>query len=436
MLANSTIQSLFTSQVNSNQVTQINRVIILRLFILSLTTAFLIGFHFAYKPLEFSSAIALVISLAFAWSVYALNSESYLSKKHTLVLEIAIDFAWVLVLVLLSGRSANPFIYYFLLLTAIAAATLNNRQAWSFCLLGIVIYSTLLLLDVSEHFEHFADNYKTHLAGMWFNYVASAAVACFFISQQTRLLKDQQEQLAEERETNLKNEQLIGIATISANTLHNLSTPISTLSVITEELLDQQNLDKEIKDDALLMQEQIIRCQQSMAELSLLAEQGSKKQTSTISDLINFLKLHYSLNSPSLLPLFVEFDEEEGISSRHINSSVLVQYAIINLINNSIQSGIHAPEITIEKNVDAVMLHIKNHSTLNAEDIIQRWGKPTQSNKTAGMGIGSFLANSTIEQQGGSVTIETRATKQNQEATTIIVTVCLPVEQIATEVNS
>ena len=431
MLANLNLRSLFTAHFDSKQTTQLSRIIILRLVILSLSSLFLLGFHFLYQALEYGTLIAIVLCITFVWSIFALQNNAYLSKRFGLVLEIGFDFLWVLVLVLLSGRSANPFIYYFLLLTAIAAATLDNRQAWGFCVLGIIIYSALLVLDVSEHFEHFADNYKTHLAGMWFNYVASAVVACFFISQQTRLLKDQQKQLAEERETNLKNEQLIGIATISANTLHNLSTPISTIQLITEELLEQQNLSSEVRDDALLMQSQITRCQQSMAELSLLAEQGSEKKLSTIRELLDFLQTHYSLNSPNLLPIYNGFTDTKVLDNTHINNNVLMQYAIINLINNSIESGIHAPEISLETSTDHVKLHIKNDSILSAQDIIQQWGKPSQSNKTSGMGIGSFLANSTIEQQGGSVSIYTQASKQAQQQTTITVTVTLPIEHKA-----
>jgi two-component system, sensor histidine kinase RegB len=61
-----------------------------------------------------------------------------------------------------------------------------------------------------------------------------------------------------------------------------------------------------------------------------------------------------------------------------------------------------------------------------ADSGLQRWGQPQRSGKKEGLGIGAFLANSTIEKLGGTVAIyrhsaDTAAPKPAQQLTQVVV---------------
>ena len=67
---------------------------------------------------------------------------------------------------------------------------------------------------------------------------------------------------------------------------------------------------------------------------------------------------------------------------------------------------------------------------------LERWGKPQKSAKKNGLGIGVFLANSTIERLGGTVAIDTvdedtaAAPKCTVSKTRVLVT--LPIAELHT----
>lgn len=419
--------SFVNQPLQSDKTTLARSVIYLRLTILLFAGLIFASVHFFYQRLDYSLltlglAVTTVVAVT-AWSVFLLTQEKQLQSEAVIVREMIIDFSWVLIIVVLTGRSANPFIYYYLVLTAVCATTLRPRTAWTFCLAGIVIYSALVGFDTQAHLRHMPADYRLHLSGMWLNFVLSTVVTCFFVTRLTRLLRSQHEQLAAFREQNLKNEQLIGIGTVAASTVHSLATPITTLTVLAEEIVNSEGLSTDIHDDANLMLEQIERCKKTMDELSSIAQGGSVKKNIKVAALLLILEEHYSLNTPATLPRFII---SSAVQTRRIKCNTLFQYALINLINNAMESGSGAPSVNLGSQAHNLHIRIENNSVLTREEILRRWGKPTRSEKPLGLGIGSFLANTTIEQQGGVVELETVVDAVETASCRLVVTITMP----------
>ncbi len=422
--------SFINQPLQSDKATLARSIIFLRLTILLFAGLIFVGVHFFYQRFDLSvlalGVVVIVVIAVSAWSVFLLTHAKRLQSEAVIVREMIIDFGWVLIVVVLTGRSANPFIYYYLVLTAVCATTLRPRLAWTFCLAGIVIYSVLVVSDMQAHLRHMPASYRLHLSGMWLNFVLSTLVTCFFVTRLTRLLRAQQEQFAAFREHNLKNEQLIGIGTVAASTVHSLATPITTLTVLAEEIIGADDLASDVHDDAKLMLEQIERCKRTMEELSSIAQAGSVKKPIKVAELLQILQEHYALNTPATLPRFVI---GSAVQSRQIECNTLFQYALINLINNAMEAGIGTPLVTLESQAQSLRVRIENNSALTRDDIIRRWGKPTRSEKPLGLGIGSLLANSTIEQQDGVVELETFDEADNaveMASCRIVVTITMP----------
>ncbi len=408
---------------DSDQITIVRSLALLRLTIVVLTTAILSVLQFEYSLSNYAYLTGICLLSASLWSIFVLGQTPLAQAKNAILREIAIDFVWVFAVVLLTGRSANPFIYYYLVLTAVCAAVLPARLAWCFCLAGIVIYSGLLTLDAREHFAHFSTDYRLHLFGMWVNYVGSTIVTCFFVTRLMKVLRDQHAQLAETREENLKSEQLIGLATVAASTVHTLATPLSTLTMLVDDIVESRGMADSEGSDAILMREQITRCRATMKELSTLAQRGAEASKMYVVDLVSALRDHYSLHHPDCVPT-IHADVPEG---RAIRCNALFQYAIINLINNAIESASRAPLVKVTDADGELTITIANDSELAPESILQRWGKATRSEKTSGLGIGSLLANSTIEKQGGSVRLDTFPGARVAARTHIVVSIFFPI---------
>ena len=105
------------------------------------------------------------------------------------------------------------------------------------------------------------------------------------------------------REKNMKNEQLIGLATVSASAVHNLATPLSTLRMLIDEFNPQRIDTHELNDDLSLMKQQISRCQHTIEQLSVLAQKNDEVEWRSSLTLIEEIGKHYALNSPENIPI-------------------------------------------------------------------------------------------------------------------------------------
>jgi len=257
---------------------------------------------------------------------------------------------------------------------------------------------------------------------MWVNFVGSSALICLFVTFLMRFLRQQQKALLAIRENHLKNEQLVGVATVSASTVHNLATPLSTLTLLIENALTEEQLQSQVRQDLVLMQEQIDRCRSTMKSLSSMADSSDEQKVVSVEALIHTLRDYYSLHYPGRVPHFLnQFNE-----ALQIACSPLFQYALINLINNAIESALSDVQVLFESKGGHLLVLISNYTSNDEEKIIAAWGKPTESVKAQGLGIGSMLANSTIERQGGEVSITVNQDHMAQPSNQVIVTVKFP----------
>src|SRR5690625_6344089 len=100
------------------------------------------------------AGLSLVVLATAAWSVIVLSSDPLTRIPFAAVRELFVDFVWVFLLVLLSGRSTNPFISYYLVLLAMAASVFPGRSAWAYCFGGIAGCTGRLLLGLGVSVVH------------------------------------------------------------------------------------------------------------------------------------------------------------------------------------------------------------------------------------------------------------------------------------------
>lgn len=348
--------------------------------------------------------ILLIIGSGMAWSVWHLWRKRDVGRPQDVLRELILDGVWLALVVYWSGRSENPFIYYFLVLIAIAATVLRARSAWLFSLTGVVVYTGFLYLDIKNHFAHMSADYQFHLLGMWVNFCGSSLVTCYFIAKLAASLRSHQAQLSRAREETLQNEQLIGIGTLAASTVHALGTPLSTLTVLLGEM--RHNADTaEKREDIDLMLTQIGRCKDTMQKLSLLAEQEREAPKSEpVAQLVAALSEHYAILQPLHPP---QIHCVPDCAQQAVAHSLLLRHALINLIDNAVEAARSLVQVDFQHSDVALRITITDDGPGMPHYVSERWGKPQNTGKDSGLGIGVFLANSTIERLGGTVAIGT-----------------------------
>ena len=396
-----------------------------RLWLLGIALVGLGCWHGFYEPIPAIWALIVAFGLTSAWTLTLLLQPAFQGRRHNELREIIIDLVWVFVIALLAGRSTNPFIYYFLVIVALAATLLKAKNAWIVCGFSILLYTILLLLDVRVHFLHFSADYQIHLIGMWLNFLLSTLITCAFISYLVTVIRHKDNTMHEFRERNLKNEQLVGLATVAASAVHHIATPLSTLKLLVDNASEGQGTRAISADDLALMGTQIGRCQETIDELSALAQKNDQIAVYSVASVAHDLRDHYLLQHP---------DRDIHISDNGLNPdaciecSLLFQYALINLINNAVESSMLPVAIRFNTDNDTLRIDIENRCEQHSHRLEDGWGRLSESAKPQGLGIGSMLANTTIENEGGTVEIEL-VNLVDSTLTDVIVSVVFPLTE-------
>ena len=338
-------------------------------------------------------------------------------------------------LLYLNGGATNPFVSLYLVPIAISAATLSVRFTVALAAFCLLAYSLLMfhyqplqflspshemVLNSEQHSMHMTtDNpVNWHVVGMWLNFVLSTLLISYFVLRMARALRSQDAELSAIREKQLRDEQLLGIATLAAGTLHELGTPLATMTLLTEGLTSNAAGNAAIADDAKLLAEQLARCRTIVHSLARAAEQPSDQlQRAPLASYLNKVLGDWHLLQPAI-PVQKHFEHARSF----IRLDSTLEQALINLLNNAAEASPNGIDISVRETAmnDTVTIAILDHGSgisLDAESI----GKPFASTRGPGRGLGLFLSNATVERLGGKVML------QSNSSGGTLTTVTLPV---------
>jgi len=355
------------------------------------------------------AAFALTAIAAFLQARSASHISHYAMLRH-LTLDVLI-MTWVFHLV---GGAANPFVSILLFPLTISAAILPSRFTWLMVVLTLASYGSLflpaygatnLIVDHSQHrHSHGAQQsvFSLHLVGMWFNFAVSAILISFFVVKMRQQIQQQQQKINTQREKALRDEQLLGIATQAASAAHHISTPLSTMAVIINDLRHSQTSEP-LQEDLKLLSSQIDNC----------------------SEVLNTLRHRKNTNDPISLTLFTHqlIDEfklmrpeavlEESIDDLEmfqISSDPSLRMALLNVLNNAADVSPQKIQLNVALKKETFHLKIRDFGTgfpegLSNNSIHNTTESPIISSKPNGMGIGLFLSHATIDQHRGKISL-------------------------------
>ncbi len=356
-----------------------------------------------------------------AWALLALYlpllvfTQSQLTRKSIrdwqLFVFLTIECQLFTGLLFFTGGATNPLISYFLVLIVIAAWGLPWNQSIWIAALGILDYSILavwyqpILLSELDGMSHVQDMdhmslASWHLSGMWLTFVISALILVTLIPQLMRTRQRQQQEIQQLREQQLKNEQLIGIGTLAAGTAHEMGTPLMTMGMVLEDLLDGDSVSQNpvLEKDLDLLLQQVQRCQQSLQQL---AKQGREARTARVQPAHEWL--YSNLQRWQLSHPKARFESAANMSqnSAPIQTSPLLDQALLNLLDNAAEAGSDTVQLSCQTTDGFWCLDICQNDPDAAHQLSQY--VPYQSDKQSGLGIGLYLSNASVEQFGGSI---------------------------------
>ena len=317
---------------------------------------------------------------------------------------LLVDVMALTVLLFYSGGSTNPFVSLYLLPIIIAAITLPALYAWGLTLASVAAYSLLLLFYLPLNMPHNAMAFNLHVVGMWINFIVSAVLIAFFVSRMAASIRSRDQALAQARENNLRDEQIVALGSLAAGAAHELSTPLATMAVVTGELQREYGETPALADSLQILRQQVAACKTILTQLTAKggAARAEGGRLQAVDAYLDALVERWQLMRPG-----VQLDTQwHGVRpAPQIVADATLDQALLNLFNNAADSDSASVDLVADWHSSTLNLEILDRGTGFDQAAMQRVGEVFFTTRQAqgGLGLGLFLANATLERLGGSV---------------------------------
>ena len=372
-------------------------------------------------PLAPIAGILILFSLVNLLTIVRLKNPLQIIKPEFFI-QLLIDVLLLNALFYYSGGATNPFISYLLVPICISAATLPWCYTWIITSLCLFFYTLLMFFHVNLpifeiHHHAQAADFNWHIIGMWFNFFVSAVLITYFVVRMANDLRSREQLLTELREDELRDEQVIAVATLAAGAAHEMNTPLATISLLLSELRATHQQDPALLQDLRLLTQQVNVCVSSlkkMVEDSELTTKGEAKEKNILEYCNSIIDL-WQLMRPA-----VRFEKHisTDIQSQKIRYDSRLDNAILNCLNNAVDASPENVAIDIHIDNDKLIWKITDYGAGFDKKLKPKIGKESVSTKTEGLGIGLLLTHASIKRLGGEVRHEEN--QPNGTATVIL----------------
>jgi two-component system sensor histidine kinase RegB len=363
--------------------------------------------------------IIFTMSVLSLLNLYRAHHQSI--AKYEIFSYLLTDSLLIICLMYFTGGANNPFISYLLVPIVISAATLTWFSTWVLTAIAMTAYGLLLffyipLLPLDRQLAELGLSF--HIVGMWFTFTLSALFIAYFVVEMALDLKYQEQQTAYFREQSIQNEHLMLLASQAASTAHEIGTPLTTLKVLSHELLISDELSgekhAEARQDLNIMAEQINLCQMKLKKLTQQTH-IEQSETQPLTDFIDMALQQWLLMRP--LASFVVKGNLKSFKSSNLLTNVptvqyplVLQQAIINLLDNAADSNNSLNDNKSQMPINIELTYNNQSWTMSIQDngngIDKSFNLPNSPMISPnGLGIGLLLSHNSISRLGGSVSL-------------------------------
>ncbi|MBB1362946.1 HAMP domain-containing histidine kinase [Shewanella sp. SR44-4] len=359
-----------------------------------------------------------------------------MNNNGLLFLTLLLDTLFWATWLYFTGGATNAFVSLLLLPIAISAITLPLWAPWCLTIVSTIFY-TLMIVDITEQnsgsvmdhdmsqipIDHVMQanqamaanqampashsmDMGSHYLGMWFNFVISALVLTVTVGFIAKRIRQKNAELRYLREGQLRQEKILALGTASAQMAHQLATPLATLRLLTDELVDTHH-DAEQLELISEMQQALNRCEVTLVDLRLatesireqkLAQQRVDKLVAILTEQISLLMPEAQLNI-AIAP---------QVESRIVMTDMSLLPALMALIQNGIQaSEDNQHQTCVDINIglsqpNQLSMTIRDYGVGIATHVLQTLGS-NMVKSPKGMGIAVLLSHTSFERLGGKL---------------------------------
>ncbi len=385
----------------------------------------LIAVNFVYLFLNSSFNFItsnLVIFLGILSNLYLIfiYKKTQLSDRSAFIF-LLIDILQLGILLYLSGGITNPFVIFILIPSVFSSSNLSLRTN-----ILLVTLTTIIIIFLTFNYEDLPINLNSDFHNNHYFYYSiptSLIVALVFLNYfamtfgtQSRLRK---EALGKMEEVMAKEHELLSLGGQAAAAAHSLGTPLSTITIITHDLMKQFKGQKDLEKDIELLNSQVERCNEILKRLTLnpVEEDEFIDKDINIRDYLH--EIISSFKEISKKEFVFNFDQDSN--PKKINKSIEIVYGLRNFIGNANKFAKNAIFINLKSDSETTEITIEDDGTGYPRDIISKIGEPylkssySKDKSKEGLGLGLFIGKTLLEKNFASVNCRNSKTRSGAE---------------------
>ena len=377
---------------------------------------FIFKFEFNFILCNFIVVLG-ILSNFYLISIY---KKIQLSDRSALLF-LVIDIFQLGSLLYLTGGVINPFIIFLIIPTVFASSNLGLRTNVLLTLITIslIIFLTFFSEDLpkplSDHFHvspfyYYSIPLALIIALVFLNYFA------ILFGAESRLRK---EALNKMEEVMAKEHELLSLGGQAAAAAHSLGTPLSTIKIISQELMKQLSNQKDVSQDIELLNSQVERCNQILKRLTLNPIEEDEFIDEDIS-LREYLKDKIlSFKETSNKEFIFNYDQDSN--PKKITKSIELIYGLRNFIGNAYKYSFSKIFINLKTDNKLSEITIEDDGEGYPSDILSKIGEPylkspnSKNKEKAGLGLGIFIGKTLLEKNFASIICRNSKTRNGAE---------------------
>ena len=377
---------------------------------------FIFKFEFNFILCNFIVVLG-ILSNFYLISIY---KKIQLSDRSALLF-LVIDIFQLGSLLYLTGGVINPFIIFLIIPTVFASSNLGLRTNILLTLITIslIIFLTFFSEDLpkplSDHFHvspyyYYSIPLALIIALVFLNYFA------ILFGAESRLRK---EALNKMEEVMAKEHELLSLGGQAAAAAHSLGTPLSTIKIISQELMKQLSNQKDVIQDIELLNSQVERCNQILKRLTLNPIEEDEFIDEDIS-LREYLKdIILSFKETSNKEFIFNYDQDSN--PKKITKSIEIIYGLRNFIGNAYKYSFSKIFINLKTDNKLSEITIEDDGEGYPSDILSKIGEPylkspnSKNREKAGLGLGIFIGKTLLEKNFASIICRNSKTRNGAE---------------------
>ncbi len=385
----------------------------------------LISIYFVYFFLNFKFDFFtsnLIILLGIISNVYLIfvYKKTQLSNRSAFIF-LVIDIIQLGALLYLTGGVANPFSIFLLIPSVFSSSNLSFKTNLLLVALTIItifiltFYSLELPIPISDHFHvspyyYYAIPVALIIALIFLNYLAMT------FGTQSRLRR---EALAKMEEVMATEHELLSLGGQAAAAAHSLGTPLSTIKIITQDLMKNFKGQQDIQKDIELLSSQVERCNEILKRLTLnpVEEDDFIDKDLSMKEYLN--EIISSFKEISKKNFIFNFDENSN--SKKITKSIEIVYGLRNFIGNANKFSKENVFINLKTDNKTTEIIIQDDGNGYPRDILSKIGEPYLKSSDLvekskiGLGLGLFIGKTLLEKNFASINCRNSKTKSGAE---------------------